>query len=188
MTGRASPGVPTAPSSGTSAKARMCVVFGINTTMRKKKNPQTQIKFSQLCFFLFLFKPLGLCARCPPQMARGGVSQQDSGGDRLPIAFGDRGDRRRLWVGSSLAPRTRHCACAWGELLFGGSRRGGGSAGTHQGGLPKHLHPHPQPDYIHSIYTHTHSPAGRQSAPLFRFESQGSIMGITPAPQPLQKD
>lgn len=181
MTGRASLGAPAAPSSGTSAKARICEFFGI-ITMRKEKTTNG-LKFSQLCIFFFSSLNHLACVQGVP-CKRPGAFQA---GEQLPIAFGAHGDRRCLWVGSSLVPQMRHCACAWGELLFRAGWRGGGSADTHQGGLPTHLHPCSRSDYKHSIYTHTHLPVVRKSVPLFRFLSQGSIMGRTP-PMPLQKD
>lgn len=168
--------MPTALSSGTGAKARICEFFGIITTTRKKSTTN-RLKFSQLCFFLFFFKPLGLCTRCPLRTAPGG-SEQKSGGEWPPIAFGDHGDHRRLWVGSSLAPWMRHCACAWGRTTFRSGLEGRRRR-WHLSRWAAHTPPSAPPTQLYTQYIHTHTrPQGERACHLLRFESQGSIMGI----------
>lgn len=153
MTGRALPG---APSSGTSANThRSASSSRIITTMRENKQTNNGLQFSQLCFFFFFFSSLNrsACVQGVPCRRPGGGSEQESSRRQLPRWLWGHGDGRRLGVGSSLAPRTRHCACAWGELLFGSGEEAV-LALTNVSCPGTSLHT-PRPDYIHSIYTHT---------------------------------
>lgn len=154
-----------------------------NHDNEEKKNPTktpNQIKISQLCFFLFLFKPLGLCARCLPQMAQRGPSRR-AVGSIFPSPLGTTGTAGI----SGLCPLLlRGCGIVLvhGENYF--SEAMGGEEAVLEPvkvGCTSIRAPDPT---IYTVYTHTHLPAGRKSVPLFRFEWQGSIMGIKKKPTP----
>lgn len=160
MTGRASLGAPTALSSGTSAKALVCEFFRIITTTRKKTT--NGLQFSQLCFFLFFFKPLGLCARRPPQTARGGPSRTVAGSG-FPLPLGTTGTAGVSGLGPLLL---RGC----GIVLVHGENYFSEWVGREEValapikvGCPRISIRAPDPT-IYTVYTHTHSPAGRERA------------------------
>lgn len=119
---------------------------------RKQTNKQWIKVQSTLLFFLFFFKPLGLCARRPLQTARGG-SEQESSRRQLPRGFGAVGTAGGSGLGSLLL-HGRGIVLVHGENYF--LEWGGGSAGAHHHELPTHLPPH-APTRLYTQYIHTHT-------------------------------
>ena len=86
-----------------------------------------------------------------PANGPGGVPAGERRGAPSHCLWGPRGlPASPDWV-PSCSVDAALCLCM-GRTTF---RKGGGGAGTRQGGLPTHLHPRPRPDYIHSLHTHT---------------------------------
>lgn len=176
---------------GNQRKHTDCEFLRLITTMRENKQTNNGLKFSQLCFFVFfVFSSLNRSAcvqGVPCKWPWGALSRRAAGGS-FPVGFGTMGTTGGLGLGPLLL-HGRGIVLVHGENYF--LEWGGRGAGTE---LPTHLPPHP-PTRLFTQYLHTHTrPQGTERVPLFRLESQGSVMETTKKPkkpqkpQPLQKD
>lgn len=161
--------------------------FWNNHDNKKKKQQTNPDKVQSTLFFFFSSLNRLACAQGVPRKQPGGVPSRTAVGSGFPLPLGAAGTAGVSGLGPLLL-RRRGIVLVHGENYFLEAVGGEEAAlAPIKVGCPStSIH---TPDLtIYTVYTHTHSPAGRQSVPLVRFESQGSIMGITPAPQPLQKD
>lgn len=118
--------------------------------------------------------------KASPANSPGGVPSRTAVGSGFPLPLGATGTAGVSGLGPLLL-RRRGIVLVHGENYFLEAVGGEEAAlAPIKVGCPStSIH---TPDLtIYTVYTHTHSPAGRQSVPLVRFESQGSIMGITPS-------
>lgn len=123
--------------------------------------------------------------KASPANGPGGPSRRVVGSG-FPLPLGTMGTAGISGLGPLLL-RGRSIVLVHGENYFSEWVRGEGAAlAPIKVGCPHTSIRAPDPT-IYTVYTHTHSPAGRKSVPLFRFESQGSIAGIKPPPSHFKK-
>lgn len=153
MTGRASPGAPTAPSSGTSAKARICEFFGIITTTRKKNNQR--IKVQSTLFFFFSSLNRSACAQGIPCKQPRGIQAGEWRGAASHCLWGPRGLLASLdWVPSCSAA-TALCLCM-GRTTFQ-SGLAGRRWRWHPSRWAAQAPPSAPPTRLYTQYIHTHT-------------------------------
>lgn len=154
-------------------KAQICEFIGIITTREKTTNG---LEFSQLSLFLVFFKPLSLCARRPLQTAWGSPSRR-AVGSSFPSPLETMGTVGIPGLGPLLL-------CGRSIVLVHGENYFSEEVGGEEAALAPTKVGCPRTSIratslaIYTVYTHTRLPALGKSVPLFRFELQGSVMGI----------